>query len=75
MLGRQGGHVQVVRHQVQGASTTMKDIEIVNDDAGAPTVRLHSKAKAWTVEKGISKVLVSLSHSETVVIAFAQVSS
>ena len=53
----------------------MKDIEIVNDDAGAPTVCLHGEAKAWAAEKGISKVLVLLSHSETVVIAFAQESS
>ena len=59
----------------KGASAAMKDIEIVNDDAGVPTVRLHGEAKARAVEKGISKVLVSLSHSETVAIAFAQASS
>ena len=59
----------------KGASAAMKDIEIVNDDAGVPTVRLHGEAKARAAEKGISKVLVSLSHSETVAIAFAQASS
>lgn len=42
----------------------MKDIEIVNDEAGVPTVRLHGDAKAKAAEKGISKVLISLSHSE-----------
>jgi fatty acid synthase subunit beta len=59
----------------KGASAAMKEIEIINDDAGVPTVRLHGEAKARAVEKGISKVLVSLSHSETVAIAFAQASS
>jgi len=53
----------------------MKDIEIVNDNAGIPTVHLHSDAKARAAEKGILKVLVSLSYSETVAIAFAQASS
>lgn len=59
----------------KGASAGMKDIEIVNDNAGVPTVRLHGEAEARAAEKGISKVLVSLSHSETVAIAFAQASS
>ncbi|KAF8199703.1 fatty acid synthase [Pholiota molesta] len=58
----------------QGAAAAMKDIEIVNDEAGVPTVRLHGDAKAKAAEKGISKVLISLSHSETVAIAFAQAS-
>jgi len=58
----------------QGAAAAMKDIEIVNDEAGVPTVRLHGDAKAKASEKGISKVLISLSHSETVAIAFAQAS-
>jgi len=59
----------------KGASTTIKDVEIVNNDAGVPTVCLYGDAKARAAEKGISKVLVSLSHSETVAIAIAQVSS
>ena len=59
----------------KGASAAMKDIEIINDDAGVPTVHLHGEAKARAAEMGISMVLVSLSHSETVAIAFAQASS
>jgi len=47
----------------KGASAVMKDIEIVNSDAGILTVRLHGDAKAWAAEKEISKVLVLLSHS------------
>lgn len=57
----------------QGAGAAMKDIEILNDEAtGAPVVHLHGEAKNQAVAKGISRVLISLSHSETVAIAFAQ---
>ncbi|KAF4614083.1 hypothetical protein D9613_007929 [Agrocybe pediades] len=59
----------------QGAAAAMKEIEILNDDSGVPTVYLHGRAKVQAAEKGISKVLISLSHSETVAIAFAQASS
>ena len=48
----------------KGAAAAMKDIEIVNDESGVPTVRLHGEAKSKATEKGISKVLISLSHSE-----------
>jgi len=58
----------------KGAAAAMKEIEILNDETGAPTVRLHGEAKSKADEKGISKVLISLSHSETVAIAFAQAS-
>ena len=42
----------------------MKDIEIVNNESGVPTVRLHGEAKIQAEEKGITSVLVSLSHSD-----------
>ena len=42
----------------------MKDIEILPDAAGVPTVTLHGEAKAAADAKGISKIHVSLSHSE-----------
>lgn len=48
----------------KGASAAMKEIEILNDASGVPTVRLHGEAKAKAAEKGVSKILVSLSHSE-----------
>lgn len=47
-----------------GAAAAMKDIEIVNDESGVPTVRLYGEAKVSAAAKGISKILVSLSHSE-----------
>lgn len=49
----------------KGAAAAMLDIEILNDDeTGAPAVRLHGEAKTAAQKKGVSKVLISLSHSE-----------
>ncbi|GLB40343.1 putative protein with domain of unknown function (DUF1729) [Lyophyllum shimeji] len=59
----------------KGAGASLRDIEILNDpETGAPTVLLHGDAKAQAAAKGVSKILISLSHSETVAIAFAQAS-
>lgn len=41
----------------KGAAAAVKDIEIVNDESGVPTVHLHGEAKAGATAKGISKVL------------------
>ncbi|KAJ3567004.1 hypothetical protein NP233_g6647 [Leucocoprinus birnbaumii] len=55
-----------------GAAAPLKDIEILNNTDGVPSVHLHGEAKQKAEEKGIAQVLISLSHSETVAIAFAQ---
>jgi len=59
----------------KGSGAPMKDIEILPNEVGVPTVTLHGAAQVAATEKGIKKVLVSLSHSETVAIAFAQAST
>ncbi|KAJ6512975.1 fatty acid synthase [Mycena sanguinolenta] len=59
----------------KGAAAAMMDIEILNDENGVPEVKLHGDAKAAADGKGVSKVLLSLSHSDTVAIAFAQATS
>ena len=75
----------------KGAGAAMKEIEILPDDNGVPTVTLHGDAKLAAEMKGVGKVLISLSHSEvrsafvpltaltriaqTVAIAFAQAST
>ncbi|KZT67951.1 hypothetical protein DAEQUDRAFT_367722 [Daedalea quercina L-15889] len=59
----------------RGAGAPVKDIEILPDAAGVPTVVLHGEAKAAADAKGIAKVHLSLSHSETTAIAFAQAAS
>ncbi|KAG8968299.1 3-oxoacyl-[acyl-carrier-protein] synthase [Tulasnella sp. 419] len=56
----------------KGASAAMKDIEILPGSSGAPTVVLHGDAKAAADSQGVSKIHISLSHSDSVAIAFAQ---
>ncbi|KAG8889684.1 3-oxoacyl-[acyl-carrier-protein] synthase [Tulasnella sp. 332] len=58
----------------KGAGAAMKDIEILPNADGVPEVILHGHAKAAATSKKIHKVHVSLSHSESVAIAFAQAS-
>jgi fatty acid synthase subunit beta len=53
----------------KGAAAAMKDIEILPDESGVPTVTLHGNAKAAAQGKGITNVLVSLSHSEVCVLS------
>ena len=48
----------------RGAAAPLKDIEILPDANGAPTVHLHGQAHAAAEAKGIHKVHLSLSHSE-----------
>ena len=48
----------------KGAAAAMKDIEILPDASGVPTVTLHGEAKAAAEAKGIKKVHISLSHSD-----------
>lgn len=52
----------------KGAAAAMQEIEILNDEeTGAPVVRLHGDAKAMAEAKGVTKVHISLSHSEVCV--------
>ena len=48
----------------KGAGAAMKDIEILPDENGVPSVTLHGDAKLAAQNKGIQKILISLSHSE-----------
>ncbi len=48
----------------KGAAAAMRDIEITNDESGVPTVQLHGDAKTKAEDRGISKVVISLSHSD-----------
>ncbi len=47
-----------------GAAAAMKDIEILNSVDGVPCVHLYGEAKLKAEERGITSVLISLSHSE-----------
>lgn len=55
----------------KGAAAAMLDIEILPNANGAPEVTLHGDAKKAADKKGVGKVLISLSHSEVYLFAFA----
>jgi holo-[acyl-carrier protein] synthase len=48
-----------------------REIEITNDAAGRPVVRLHGSALRIAAERGISSVLVALSHTHEHAVANA----
>jgi fatty acid synthase subunit alpha len=55
----------------KGAGAAMREIEIVNDENGAPSVKLHGFAEQEAKRVGIKKVDVSISHSDDQAIAVA----
>ncbi|KAI9700655.1 MAG: 3-oxoacyl-[acyl-carrier-protein] synthase [Candelina mexicana] len=55
----------------KGAGAALKDIEITNDDNGAPVVSLHGDAATAAKQAGVKSVQVSISHSDTQAIAVA----
>lgn len=57
--------------QSRGAGAPLKDIEIKNDENGAPTVTLHGDAKSAADKAGVKSTTVSISHSDAQVIAVA----
>nr|AYF55692.1 fatty acid synthase [Shiraia sp. slf14] len=58
----------------QGAGAALKDIEIVNDETGAPQVQLHGQAQEEASRVGVKKINISISHSDdqAVSVAIAQ---
>ncbi|NLF40071.1 holo-ACP synthase [bacterium] len=47
------------------------DIEILNDESGAPAVMLHGRARAFAQSSGIVRIDISLSHVEEYAVAVA----
>lgn len=47
------------------------DIEVLRTANGSPTVSLHNEARLVADRLGVSRWLLSISHSETVAIASA----
>jgi fatty acid synthase subunit alpha len=58
----------------QGAGAALKDIEIVNDESGAPSVQLYGKADEEAKRVGVKNINISISHSDdqAVSVAIAQ---
>ena len=46
-----------------GRELGWRDLEIVRASHGAPSVRLHGRAEAHAKSRGVTQVLVSLSHT------------
>ncbi|KAI0021549.1 fatty acid synthase subunit alpha [Xylariomycetidae sp. FL0641] len=57
--------------QGKGAGAGLKEIEIIANEQGAPTVTLHGDAEAAAKQAGVKDISVSISHSESQSIAFA----
>ncbi|KAK4236034.1 fatty acid synthase subunit alpha [Achaetomium macrosporum] len=55
----------------QGAGAAMKDIEILTDKNGAPTVTLHGAALEAAQKAGVKNVAVSISYTESHAAAIA----
>ncbi|MBR0261729.1 MAG: holo-ACP synthase [Selenomonadaceae bacterium] len=46
-----------------GIVTRLTNVEIVNDEHGAPKINLRGKAKTLAEAKGVEKIFISLSHA------------
>ncbi|MBR0060930.1 MAG: holo-ACP synthase [Selenomonadaceae bacterium] len=46
-----------------GIVTRLSDVEIINDEHGAPNIFLRGKAETLAQSKGVEKISLSLSHS------------
>lgn len=55
----------------KGAGAAMKDIEILTDENGAPTVKLHGAALQAATKAGVKNVSVSISYTDTQAAAIA----
>jgi holo-[acyl-carrier protein] synthase len=47
-----------------------KDIEVIRYPSGAPSIKLHGRAKARAERLGVKEISVSLSHSRDYAVAF-----
>lgn len=62
--------VKSLHVETKGAAAPLKDIEVVSTSAG-PTIVLHGDVAKLAAEQGISRIEISLSHSDDVACAVA----
>ncbi|KAH8707112.1 fatty acid synthase-like protein [Phaeosphaeriaceae sp. PMI808] len=55
----------------QGAGAALRDIEIINDETGAPQVQLHGHAQEEAKRVGMKSINISISHSDEQAVAVA----
>ena len=46
-----------------GIVTRLTDVEVVNDERGAPKIFLRGQAEFLATERGVKKIFLSMSHS------------
>ena len=51
-------------------SISWRDIEVNNNGDGAPSLTLHGRAERRAAELGVTRIHVTLSHSDTSAVAF-----
>jgi holo-[acyl-carrier protein] synthase len=54
-----------------GAELSLTSVSVLNGPAGEPVVVLDDKAKALVAAQGASRLLISLTHTDTLAQAFA----
>lgn len=47
------------------------NIQVVHSENGSPSITLHNRAKSLSAQKGVSRILVSLSHGDRFAVAQA----
>ncbi len=47
-----------------------KDIEVIRHESGAPSIRLHGRAKKRAQRLGVQEISLSMSHSRDYAVAF-----
>jgi len=54
-----------------GAELGWLDIEVIRDESGAPSVLLHGAGRELAEKRGVRRILLSLSHTDTYAVANA----
>ena len=55
---------------IPGGGLAWREIEVVADEAGGPSISLHGRMKALAEERGVRKIHCSLSHTAAMVMAY-----
>jgi len=48
---------------------TLRDVEVVNDELGKPTIRLHGHTRCLADEQQVRRIHLSISHTDDLAIA------
>ncbi len=70
LSGRWAAKEAVGKSLGQGLKCGLKNIEVLNDESGAPYVVLHKRAKKAAKELNITRIEVSISHEKENTVAF-----